>query len=443
MTLIQRTGIFKISSIPFLLFFIVTSWLNPAFANIVKQPINKQDLVPAVLLEWNGGYDYAVLVDKSQQKVMLYNGKNLNAPEKTYECSTGENNGPKTKKNDRKTPEGIYYFTNSVSERYLSPIYGVRALPINYPNLVDKKEGKGGYGIWFHGTNKPLKPYDTNGCIVLDNKDIEELAKYVKLLDTPIIISSKIEMVPPSDIEKDKTELAGIIEDWRRSWQDKDIEKYMSFYNTKFTDGGKNWSQWKEYKARLAKKYKEISVEIDGLNILLNNGLVVATFNQHYRTPSFESYGTKRLYITKNSEEWKIIGETFKNEEKPRIAAKKADAYSLNEVKDFIYSWRDAWEKKDLDGYISCYDKEFRSDGMNLSKWKDHKNRLNKKYRSIKVEIEELEVNRLSDNSASADFRQIYQADSYKDVGNKKLVLIKKGKEWKIKEEIWTPQKKK
>lgn len=439
LTLIQSIGILKRFTMPLLLFFIVITWINPAPANVIKQSIEKPNLVPAVLLEWNRGNDYAVLVDKSQQKVMLYNSENLYTPVKVYECSTGENNGPKLKKNDRKTPEGIYYFTNSVSERYLSPIYGVRALPINYPNIVDKKEGRSGYGIWFHGTNKPIKPYDSNGCIVLDNKDIEELAKYIKLFDTPIIISSKIEMVYPDTLEKDKRELIDIVEEWRKSWQDKDIEKYIAFYSRKFTSGSKNWSQWKEYKARLAKKYKEINVEIDDLNLLSNNGVVVATFKQHYNTPSFESYGTKRLYITKNSEEWRIIGETFTGEEKPRVAAKKVEPFSMEEVENFISTWKNSWEKKDINSYIACYDKDFHSDGMNLTQWKNHKIRLNKKYGSINVEIEELKVNRLSDSSASADFRQIYQADGYKDVGNKKLVLIKKGKDWKIKEEIWTP----
>ena len=106
-----------------LLSLIFTVWASPAFACSAKQSISKKRLVPAPLLRWPGNSpEYAVLVDKSAQKVLLYNRDNLLSPEKVYDCSTGENDGPKSKKNDRKTPEGIYFFTKSYIKRNLSPI---------------------------------------------------------------------------------------------------------------------------------------------------------------------------------------------------------------------------------------------------------------------------------------------------------------------------------
>ncbi|MFC1820421.1 L,D-transpeptidase family protein [Thermodesulfobacteriota bacterium] len=437
-------GFISESPLAVLLSIIIILWGSPASANPVKQPIIKQKLVPSIFLEWGkGNPDYTVLVDKSKQNVILYSSDNLFTPEKVYKCSTGENDGPKSKKNDRKTPEGIYFFTNSVEEKYLSPIYGKRALPINYPNIIDKKEGRKGYGIWFHGTNKPLEPRDTNGCIVLDNKDIEELATRVKLFDTPIIISSRIELVPLAELEKEAGELRKIIENWRSAWQDKDIEKYMSFYNRRFTAVGKNWRQWKGYKSRLAEKYNRINVQIDNLRLLENDGVVLATFKQTYRTPSFESHGTKKLYITKNSNQWKIIGESFKGEEKARALTKKVSPFSLKEIEDFIHLWRDTWEKKDLKRYISCYDVNFQSRGMGLNAWEKHRDQLNKKYRSLKVTISNMKIKRISNKSAGVSFTQNYRADGYKDRGIKKMVLIKKGKDWKIKEEKWTSIKRK
>lgn len=457
----------------------------PVYATSVKQPINQQQDLPAFFLEWQGSPDYAIVVDKSQQKVMVYRTDNLLAPEKVYQCSTGENDGPKAKRNDRKTPEGIYFFTNSYLDETLAPIYGSRALPINYPNVIDQMEGKEGYGIWFHGTNKPIIPNDTNGCVSLENKDIEELATLIKMFDTPIIISSRMEMASPADIQKARQEMTGIIENWRNAWQDKDIDQYMSFYNRNFTSGGKNWRQWKENKSKLAKKYDKITVEVDDLRLLTANGVVLATFKQTYGTSDFKSSGTKMLYLTKNSDQWKIVAETFdlgKIEKVERVVAdlsklevpiidikkvetpaadliekeittaditkaetpaiEKQEAYSLQEVEDFIYSWKDAWEKEDLNKYILCYDKDFQSRGMDLPEWEGHRKRLNEKYRSLKIEISNLKIKRVSDNSAKATFTQNYKADNYKDVGNKELLLVNDGKEWKIKEEEWTPIKK-
>ncbi len=426
-----------------LLFSLISLWDLPASASRVKKPINKQRLIPANFLEWGKDEtNYAVLVDKSLQKVMIYRGDNLFAPEKVYYSSTGENDGAKDEVNDRKTPEGIYFFINNFEKKYLSPIYGSRALPIDYPNIVDKKNGKKGYGIWFHGTNKPLKPKDTNGCIALENNDIEEIASLVTLFKTPVIISSQIKMAPP-DVLKEKAEkIKKIIESWRRAWEGKDIESYMSFYNRRFTSGSKNLKMWERYKTRLAKKYKYIHVDIEDLTILENDGIILAIFKQTYRTPSFQSRGIKRLYFTKNSKQWKIIGEEFKGAEKQRIPAEKPVIFTRREVEDFIYAWKHSWETKDLAEYISCYAPDFTSRGMNLNSWKRHRDRLNKKYKSVHVTISDLRINRVSDRNARVRFTQSYKADSYKDLGIKKIVLVRKGGDWKIKEEEWTPIRK-
>jgi murein L,D-transpeptidase YafK len=464
-------------------------------ADSVKQQINQEQDLPVFLLEWQGKPDYVVVVDKSQQKVMVYRTDNLLAPEKVYQCSTGEHDGPKSERNDRRTPEGIYFFTNSYLGETLAPIYGSRALPINYPNIIDQMEGKEGYGIWFHGTNKPIMPNDTNGCVSMENKDIEELATLIKMFNTPIIISSRMETASPADIQKAREVMTGIIENWRNAWQDRDIDKYMSFYSRKFTSGGKNWRQWKENKSRLVKRYSNITVEMDDLRLLTANGVVLVTFKQTYGTSDFKSRGTKILYLTKNSDQWKIAAETFdldkiekidkviaalgkaeapaidiKKAETPAVdiaktetpsvdsakvempvtditkseepAAEKQEPYSLQEVEDFIYSWKDSWEKEDLSRYISCYDKNFQSRGMDLAAWEKHRKALNKKYRSLKIEISELKIEPISDNSAKAAFMQNYMADNYKDIGSKELLLVKEGKDWKIIKEEWTPIKK-
>jgi len=419
---------------------IITVWAKPASSKSIKHPIGKKRLVPSSLLRWpENSSDYAVLVDKSAQKVLLYNRDNLFSPEKVYDCSTGENNGPKSKKNDRKTPEGIYFFTKSYGKRDLSPIYGVRAFPINYPNSIDKSEGKDGYGIWFHGSDKPLKPKDSNGCIVMDNKNIDELASFIKLHDTPVVISSRIEMVQPERQREEARNLEQVVENWRTAWESKDIERYMSFYNRRFTAGGKNWEQWKRYKARLAKRYKQIRVDTDELHLLENNGLVLAIFNQTYSTSGFGSRGKKKLYLRKNSNEWKIIGEFFQPSKTKKAPVKKRVLAGLTDIKEFINLWIKAWEKKDLKRYISCYDARFRSRGMDLNAWEKHRKKLNRKYRSVKIDISGLKIKRSSSNTAKVSFKQDYQADIYRDFGLKEMVLTKRGKDWKIKEEKWTP----
>jgi murein L,D-transpeptidase YafK len=381
----------------------------------------------------------------------------------------------------------VYFFTRAFEKKELLPIYGSRAYALDYPNVIDRKEGKNGHGIWFHGLNKLLKPRDTNGCVALENPDIDDLANFIRIDDTPVIVSEKIEMLAPSEMEKEREEVIRIIETWRTSWEKKDVDRYMSLYSPDFTSSGKNWQQWKEHKARLAKQYNKIKVDVQNLRILQNDGFVLASFLQKYSNEYFSTSGMKTLYL-KHSSRLRIIGEYFEGSElkppikhegptpeemKPVIAAKEPEvkaeepkpvlaseeplapvekskpgplkkearpAGELNkDIRRMLDSWKKAWEQKDLASYMSFYDSGFQSRGMDFKAWKKHREKLNQKYRSIIVGISNLKIEQSSAAMASVSFTQKYEADDYEDAGLKSLLLVKRGKDWKIKEEEWKP----
>jgi len=50
-----------------------------------------------------------------------------------------------------------------------------------------------------------------------------------------------------------------------------------------------------------------------------------------------------------------------------------------------------------------------------------------------------LKIERTSAVMATVSFTQKYEADDYEDEGLKSLLLVKRGKDWKIKEEEWKP----
>ncbi|MBN1102728.1 MAG: L,D-transpeptidase family protein [Deltaproteobacteria bacterium] len=448
---------------------VLMSWQASVQTALAKQDKDAMDRVPSAFLRWpEKGSPYAILVDKSAQKVHVYKKSDPSVPARSYPCSTGENDGKKSRQNDRRTPEGIYFFINAYEQKDLAPIYGVRAFPLDYPNPLDKREGRDGYGIWFHGTNKPLKPKDTNGCIVLENRNIEDLSSFVELYDTPVIISPMMEMIDAEKLRKEREELERIVEGWRNAWETKQIDRYMSYYSQRFTSGGKDWKEWKEYKARLARQYKRIRVELENLALYRNDGTVMATFRQRYNTAGFDSRGYKRIFLQQNSKQWKIVGEFFEaeqdrpkfalrrpvsaptapqpplQEEKPRVAAveKKSPPPVSVGIKDFIEQWRRAWERQDLKTYMSCYDPGFSSRGMGFKAWKEHRDGLNRKHRSVHVQVRDLKIRASDDQTATVTFVQDYRADDYRDKGMKTILLQKRGPHWKIKKEEWRPLRK-
>ena len=254
---------------------------------------------------------YIILVEKAHQKAYLYDVQNLDSPLRVYHCSTGENRGPKTQKNDKKTPEGIYFITNSFLRKDLTPIYGDRAFPLDYPNVRDRKLGRKGYGIWIHGTNEALKPLDTNGCIVFTNEDIRDLAGYVSERHTPVIITQEINLVEKEQLLREGVQTKFFIDDWVNAWKGGHIDRYMSFYANDFTGQGKTRLQWRARKKRLSQHYGAVEISIENLQILREGGIALAKFDQAYRADGFHSFGEKRLYLQQRNPEWKIVDEFF------------------------------------------------------------------------------------------------------------------------------------
>jgi len=152
------------------------------------------DFVPPITL--TAAAPYALVVEKHTQTARLYardeSGLRL---VQTYPCTTGQETGRKRRRDDRRTPDGVYFVTDLLPGDQLPDVYGRLALPLSYPNLWDRREHRGGYGIWLHGSDRlgsPFSPRETRGCVLLRNEDLSELARMVTPEITPVLIQEDI-----------------------------------------------------------------------------------------------------------------------------------------------------------------------------------------------------------------------------------------------------------
>ena len=137
---------------------------------------------------------YKILVQKSKRNLCVYQGDQL---VKTYKIDLGrEPIGAKQFEGDHKTPEGLYEIDdkNPMSKYFLN-------LGISYPEAKDLEYARmhhkeAGGLIKIHGQpNDPSKldhypcPDWTEGCIALNNSDMQELY-------TLIPVGTPIEIVP-------------------------------------------------------------------------------------------------------------------------------------------------------------------------------------------------------------------------------------------------------
>lgn len=129
--------------------------------------------------------DYVKVFKAERKMVLLHNGKTI----KQYQISLGDNPlGHKQQQGDERTPEGIYTidYRNPKSSYHLS-------LHINYPNQEDKRSAakrgvNPGGDIFIHGLPNGMSALRrmfigrdwTDGCIAVNNDEIEEIWRMVK-----------------------------------------------------------------------------------------------------------------------------------------------------------------------------------------------------------------------------------------------------------------------
>ena len=395
------------------------------------------------------GPGYAIVVEKNNQQLSLYSYDGAYRRIFRMTCSTGENVGAKTRSGDRKTPEGVYFFTKEHKKRDLAPMYGSMAFPTDYPNLPDRLTGKGGNAIWLHGTNKSLKPRDTNGCVALENPNIERLKKYISLNRTPIIIVDKLSYVPVASISETKRSILQFISRWKDALSSGSYHEYLSFYDPDYLPDISWWTEWNRVRKGFQRSNQSLFARATGISIYKHQGTYVILFDQHVGFSNEEvEAGVKKLYISDKGDQLKITAEEYQaspdrlkqyRKKNPIIVAghnleslQKGDS----EIVDLVEDWLKAWSSKDIKRYASYYAKNFRSQGgAGLNEWLRYKNRLNSKYRYIRVTQENLVVKKGMKRS-TASFLQKYKSNRFKSEGLKKLVFIREGGGWKIYREI-------
>ena len=109
---------------------------------------------------------------------------------------------------------------------------------------------------------------------------------------------------------------------------------------------------------------------------------------------------------------------------------------SLQEIRNFMDAWRQAWESGDTGKYLRYYSKDFiNSDGMDFAAFRRHKERVNSGKKFIRVQVEQIAIvfpQEREGETATVRFVQKYRSNNFES-HSKKLFYLKKGQEgWTI-----------
>jgi hypothetical protein len=136
-----------------------------------------------------------------------------------------------------------------------------------------------------------------------------------------------------------KVESAGNIDDirsvvyaWAHAWQNRDIQRYVSFYSPKFRSKGLDFNDWLQKKIDFFQKPGPIRVEISDVWVFIEGKNATARFIQRYQGPNLSDVGEKTLGLVYSKDQWRIVSEQWAPLELPAPMTKN-QAISLNRQK--------------------------------------------------------------------------------------------------------------
>ena len=250
-------------------------------------------------------------VSKDHQKLFLLEFTGAAFQKKiTFPCTTGRNGGDKKREGDLRTPEGTYLLVSRKNTKKLPSKYGVAAFELNYPNVLDRREGKTGDGIWFHATPDMRPPYNSMGCVVLNDPDMRKVLKYIHPRRTFLFIADTFSSVPTVPV----ADILSFVADWKSAWESKDVVHYAALYDAAFVGEGQTKARWFDYKKRVIGEKKFIKVDLADMQVLpygKKGGRTVYAvfFRQKYDSNLLKSENDKILYLVVTDNGFRVLGE--------------------------------------------------------------------------------------------------------------------------------------
>lgn len=272
--------------------------------------------IPDVLWRMAPEQRYAIVVDTAKSRLYVYQNRDSQPHHLVdYYITMGKNGSEKFVEGDKRTPLGVYTAGKKL-ERKLPDFYGEAAYPLNYPNPLDKQQGKKGHGIWLHGTPKDVysrPPKASDGCVVIANPDIKALTPVLQQGATPVIISNSLQWITPEEAKHRQQALDHALEQWRHDWEAQNTEQYLAHYAKNFFSDSGNLENWSQNKRRIQASKAKVQIGLSNISMFrYPNGpasMVLVSFDQDYKSDALANRMKKQQYWVWDNQRWKIMYE--------------------------------------------------------------------------------------------------------------------------------------
>lgn len=384
------------------------------------------------------GPDRIVAVDKTTQMLIVLERKSPLHEVRRFPCTTGQSVGDKLIEGDLRTPEGVYFVGYKIDRPLDWDLYGDLAYSLNYPNPVDRINGKTGSGIWIHGRGKEFVPRDTRGCVALKVPDMRNVAQEIAF-GTPVVIASGVEWSQEAGEDGAVADgLAQELHTWAANWQNRDDAFFEHYDPALMTiSEGEDFAGFVDHKKNVFAAKPWIHVMVDNIRAVPGPDYWVTWFDQYYRTSDLVSTTGKRFYWKRDPQgKWRIVGREYVPASED--LSDKYLAAKSEEVRALLQDWKVSWLTMNAEAYGDLYTPQaLQGTRRGATHIVDYKKTLWAKTAPVKVEVDDLMVVPHPKGLQVAFVQTFEDAGGYSDIGQKTMVLTPDDGTWKIDSEQW------
>ena len=141
------------------------------------------------------------------------------------------------------------------------------------------------------------------------------------------------------------------------------------------------------------------------------------------------------------NQDWKALFRTIQIGVTPVIISDDVEWLKLDDwnnerasLQHAIESWREDWESRDVNRYLSHYSNRFASDSEALKQWSERKRHVNESKDWIKIDVRDISMLRYpgKDDLVIVTFEQNYRSNNMSNTAKKQQYWTHEGKNWKI-----------
>jgi hypothetical protein len=272
-------------------------------------------LVPRQLIQLPSSVQHAVAIDASRSRLHIFENRDGRLQRRSsHYVALGSQGVGKREEGDQRTPLGVYHITSRLDGHQLGDFYGPGALPLNYPNEHDRRQGRTGANIWLHGTPSAQyarAPRSTNGCVVLANDDMRRLLRELKPRHTPVVIAQQLEWLSPQALQAERQAARTLVDTWRQARAQADLRRLGALYARHFDNGEAGVDGWRQRLGAELMRFGPREREVIDLTVLGWNEKgehLIVDFTEVTPGSGLRPQ-RRRQYWARESGQWKIFSE--------------------------------------------------------------------------------------------------------------------------------------